>query len=202
MNTTASILICRSAAAALFLAASIALPMAGANKANGLLDDFSDPTRAPSGIERIVIDDGSGGGQSHVNQRYEAGRLVATGEIVPGRGQPGWVSIVFLLNPDGTPRDLSQYEGVRMRIRVSKGMISVSANSTEVDNFDYHSLPVPVRQTPGDDVQEVRLPFRNMKRGWSLQTPLDPATITSISLTAVQLQRAPFAYEIDEIGFY
>jgi hypothetical protein len=94
---------------------------------------------------------------------------------------------------------LSQYEGIRLRVRVQKGHLSISANSTEVDNFDYHAMTVP--RTP-DGFEEVRIPFRDMKRAWSEQTPLNRATIVSVSLVAVDFQKAGFAYDVEEVGFY
>jgi hypothetical protein len=65
--------------------------------------------------------------------------LNAKAKIVPPRGQPGWASEVLLLDPQGLPVDASQYEGIRLRVRIHKGALSVSANSTEVTNYDYHA---------------------------------------------------------------
>jgi hypothetical protein len=78
-------------------------------------------------------------------------------------------------------------------------MLSLTANSTEIKNFDFHASLIPRK---GDEFHEVRVPFGDMKRAWSEQTPLNPATIASISLVAVDLQKGAFAYDIDEIGFY
>ena len=77
---------------------------------------------------------------------------------------------------------------------------SITANSTEVTNFDYHGALVTHRR--GEDFQEVRIPFSSMKRTWSEQTPLNPATLASISIVAFDMQPGAFNYEIDEVGFY
>ena len=200
MNTHASSPFLRRALAAFAAACALALSSASADESSAVLDTFDDAAAAPSGLPRTVITDAATGGQSRLEQSYEGGVLSASGEIAPSRGQPGWVSMALLLTPDGSPKDLSQYQGIRLKVRVKQGMLAVSANSAEVDNFDYHSSLVP--QKPGKELQEVRIPFKSMKRAWSQQTPLNPATISSVSLTAVDMQKAPFAYEIDEIGFY
>lgn len=172
---------------------------ARASDVPALLDDFSDPVRNSWGINRVVVTDTSTGGTSQIHSTFAQGVLNAQGEIVPGRGQPGWVSLVLLLSPTGEPVDVSKYEGIRLRVRVGKGMLSVTANSSEIKNFDFHSALVT--RKPGE-IQEVRIPFRDMKRAWSEQIPLNRATITSISLVAVDLQKEPFAYDVDEVGFY
>ena len=79
-------------------------------------------------------------------------------------------------------------------------MLSVSANSNEIDNYDYHALPVMIKAD--GKFHTVKLPFKDMKRAWSAQTPLDPKTLNSLSIVAFSLQQAKFDYQIDEIGFY
>jgi Complex I intermediate-associated protein 30 (CIA30) len=185
----------------LVLAACVLMTL-GALRASdvpALLDDFSNPDHASAGAPRILVDDSSVGGKSSLRQSFHDGILSAEGEIAPARGQPGWVSLVLPLAAPGEGADLSQYEGVRLRVRVKQGTLSVSANSTEVDNFDYHAGTVARK---GDGIAEVRIAFKDMKRAWSEQTPLNPATINSISIVAAGLQPGAFAYELDEIGFY
>lgn len=174
--------------------------LARANGVPSVLDSFDDPKTSSLGHERILMSDTTAGGKSQAKQSVTDGVLTISGTIEPPRGQPGWVSLVLLLNQDGAPADLSQYEGVRLRVKVKQGFLSVSANSSKIENFDYHSAMVPPKSRA--DFQEVRLPFKEMKRAWSEQTPLDPATIASISIVTVNMQKASFAYELDEIGFY
>lgn len=165
-----------------------------------VLDDFSQPDATSRGTPRLTITDSSVGGGSHLEQRVAGGVLIATGEIVPPRGQPGWASLAFLLTPTGAAADLSRYTGIRLKVRMSRGFLSVSANSSEVDNFDYHAATVEPK--PGEEFREVRIPFKNMRRAWSAQTKLNPTTITGISLVAVGLQKGKFSYAVDELGFY
>ena len=178
----------------------LAAQTASAGDTPALLDDFSNAEATSHGTPRFVVDDSSAGGGSRLDQRFEDGVLIATGEIVPARGQPGFVSMAILLNPDGSAADLSKYEGLRLKVRVSQGLLSVSANSAEVDNFDYHAATIEAK--PGQEFREIHLPFKEMKRAWSAQTELNRATITGLSVVAVGFQKGNFAYAIDEIGFY
>ena len=126
--------------------------------------------------------------------------LSGKGQISPPRGQPGWASTVLLLDPQGLPQDASAYEGIRLLIRVNKGNVSISANSSEITNYDFHATPV-ARQSDGE-FHVVEIPFAKMKRGWSEQTPLNTKTLTSLSLVAFDVQKGSFDFEIDEVSFY
>lgn len=187
------------AAALLFAVASLAPIRAQDAAFPALLDDFSDATTSTAGFARLVVDDASIGGKSRLEQNFSDGVLAVKGEIAPARGQPGWASVVLLLSASGEAADLSRFQGIRLRLNVKQGTFSVSANSTEIDNFDYHAKMIP-RNRGG--LEEVRIPFSEMKRAWSQQTPLRPETIASISLSVVGLEAGSFAWEIDELGFY
>lgn len=187
-------------ATALFAAIS-ATATASLAFANGpVLDSFNDATLNDYGATRLFIDDTAAGGKTSVSNKFENGVLVSSGTITPPRGQPGWASMALLLKPDGSPADLSQYKGVALKIKVAKGNVNVSANSSEVQNYDYHAAPIA--RTRGDEIQEVRIDFSDMKRAWSAPTKLNLATITSISVVAADLQPGEFAFELDEVSFY
>jgi len=174
--------------------------IAFADTTQSLVDDFSDAQNNSLGYPRQYMNDSMAGGQTTTEQEVKDGVYTAKGEIVPPRGQPGWASSILLLDPAGAPIDASSYEGIQLRLRIKKGMISVSANSTKITNFDYHAALV-TRQ-PGNEFQEVKIPFSSMKRAWSEQTPLDAATLNSISIVAVAMQKESFEYELDEVSFY
>lgn len=164
------------------------------------VDDFSNPEANNLGFPRLFVTDAAVGGRSSLQHTIENGTLAASGDIAPPRGQPGWASTALLLDAEGEAMDASAFEGIRLRIRIRAGNLSVTANSTQVTNFDFHAAPL-VRQA-GDGFQEVKIPFSSMKRAWSEQTPLDPATLASISLVAYDLKQGAFDYEVDEVGFY
>lgn len=180
-------------------------PEAGSNATQAavsprLLDDYSDPARNKNGIERLLIDDKTAGSKSRATTECENGVFSVKGELVPGRGAPAFISAVSLLSADGKPQDLTGYEGVRILVKVTKGILCVQVSSSEIANFDYHtSAPIAGR---GAEFQEVRLPFKEMKRAWSEQTRLNLKSITSVNLVSFGLAKDAFAYEVDEIGFY
>lgn len=164
------------------------------------IDDFSDPTKNSIGVERQFIDDTSSGGQTKTSYLVNDGVFSAKGDLVPPRGQPAWASAILVLDPMGLPQDASTYKGIRLLVRVNKGNLAVSANSSEITNSDYHSAAI----THVNDGQfhELKIPFTQMKRTWSKQTPLNTKTIVSLSLVAVDVQKGSFDYEISEISFY
>jgi hypothetical protein len=165
-----------------------------------LLDDYSDPARNKNGVERLLIDDKAAGSKSQATQKCENGVLSVKGDLVPGRGVPAFISEVSLLSADGKPKDLTGYQGVRLRVKVTKGILCVQVGSSEIINFDYHT-GAPISGKRGE-FQEVRIPFKEMKRGWSEQSALNLKSITSVNLVSFGMAKDAFAYEVDEIGFY
>lgn len=165
-----------------------------------LLDDYSDATRNRNGVERILVDDKSAGSHSRATVRCENGVMTVKGDLVPGRGVPAFISNVSLLSADGKPRDFSGYQGVRLRVKVTKGILCVQVGSSEIHNYDYHTS-APIAGKRGE-FQEVRIPFKEMKRAWSEQTSLNLKTITSVNLVSFAMEKDSFAYEVDEIGFF
>ncbi len=165
-----------------------------------LLDDYSDLKTNRNGVERLLVDDKAAGSKSQATQKCENGVLTVKGDLVPGRGVPAFISEVSPLSADGKPKDLSGYEGVRLRVKVTKGTLIVQVGSADVQNFDYHS-GAPIAGKRGE-FQEVRIPFKEMKRAWSEQTALNLKSITSVNLVSFGVARDSFEYAVDEIGFY
>lgn len=185
-----------------FAVAALALAPAGASGAPAgpaLLDDFADSGKTSTGAGRLLVDDRQLGSASSGTQACADGVLAVRGALVPGRGVPAFVSLVLLASPEGAAQDFSAFEGIRLRVKVTQGSLSVQAGSSAIDNFDFHASPIAAR---GGEFQEVRIPFKGMKRAWSEQTPLDLTTITSINIVAFGLAKGDFAYELDEVGFY
>jgi hypothetical protein len=165
-----------------------------------LLDDYSDPKRNKNGVERRLIDDRSAGSHSQATQKCENGVLIVKGDLSPGRGVPAFISAVSLLSADGKAKDLTAYRGVRLRVNVIKGILCVQVGSSEITNFDFHTS-APISGKRGG-FQEVRIPFKEMKRTWSEQTALNLKSVTSVNLVSFGVAKDAFAYEVDEIGFY
>jgi hypothetical protein len=171
-----------------------------ADTPRSLIDDFADEQNNSLGLPRLFMDDTSTGGGTTTVQSVSEGVLYVQGEIVPPRGQPGWASSIFLLNAQGLPQDVSTFEGIRLLIKVNEGNISISANSADVTNYDYHAAAVTTKAD--GEFHEVKIPFASMKRAWSEQTPLNTETIASLSIVAFGLQKTVFEFEVDEVSFY
>lgn len=165
-----------------------------------LVDDFNDAEKNSLGIQRQYMNDSVAGGSTTTKHSVSQGVLSVSGEIVPPRGQPGWASSVLLLEQQGLPQDISAFHGIRLLVKVNKGNLTISANSSEVTNFDYHSAPVAV--APDGKYHEVKIPFTSMKRAWSEQTKLNTKTLTGLSIVAYSLQADTFEFEVDEVSFY
>ena len=165
-----------------------------------MVDDFSHSTENTLGQPRQFMNDTLSGGNTTAQQTIENGVLHVKGDIVPPRGQPGWASSVLPLAAMGVPQDASEYQGVRLLVRVNHGNLTLSANSTEITNFDYHAAPVIV--TADGEFHEVKIPFEAMKRGWSEQVQLNTGTLNSLSIVAYSLQPDSFDFEVDEVSFY
>lgn len=171
-----------------------------AESAPALVDDFSNTEHMTNGMPRMIITDKDAGGQSQAQSSFNDGIVATKGTLAPGRGAPGFISIPLILAADGSPQDVSQFEGVRILVKVDQGTLMVQVASSEIVNFDFHtSAPLTRRLS---EFTEVRIPFADLKRAWSAQTPLNLQTITSINLVSAGMAPGAFAYEIDEIGFY
>ena len=190
---TASALLCVS----IFGHAVEAIP---ASTSTELIDDFEDSTNTSRGFPRIFISDTSTGGSSSTKQSLLNGLMQVKGKIIPPRGQPGWSSSVFPLAQMGEGLDASQFKGLILKIKVNTGNLMLSANSTEITNFDYHTAALIV---PSDqNFHKIKIPFNTMKRLWSEQTVLNTKTLNSISLVVASPLEAEYDFVIDDIGFY
>jgi hypothetical protein len=97
--------------------------------APALVDDFARSAQTACGAGRLLFDDAGAGSKSHATQRVENGVLVVAGELVPGRGAPAFISIPHLLTPDAKPQDASAYTGVRLRVKIVQGTLTVQVAS-------------------------------------------------------------------------
>ena len=190
-----------SLAPGLALATLMATPHPGAAEdLDSLVDDFSNAEVNSMGVARQFLNDTLAGGGTSMSPNVSDGILSVSGDITPPRGQPGWASSVLLLDPQGRARDASAFEGIRLLVKVNTGNLSISANSTDVTNYDYHAAPILV--TADGEFHEVKIAFASMQRAWSEQIPLDTRTITSLSIVAYGLQRGPYDFEVAEVAFY
>jgi hypothetical protein len=171
-----------------------------AGNINPVIDDFSDPKNNSLGIPRQFLNDTMTGGGTTTEQAVSKGVISIKGKIIPPRGQPGWASTLLIIDPKGLPQDVSGFEGIRLLIKINKGNLNVSANSTDIKNYDYHAAPISV--SSDGKFHEIKIPFTAMKRAWSEQITLNTKTINSVTIVAYDLQKGCFDFEVDEVSFY
>lgn len=172
-----------------------------ADIAKGLeIDGFSETEKTSLGFPRIYMNDTMAGGQTIATHTLENGILVIEGKITPPRGQLGWLSTVLPVANEGEVKDFSEYKGLVIRVKLKQGNLSISANSADIQNFDFHASQVVV---PLDNkFHNITIPFESMKRAWSEQTPLNEKTINSISIVAYSLQPELVNFAIDSVSLY
>ncbi len=170
------------------------------SSSNTIIDDFNNQTDTSSGIARVLISDTAAGGKTKTESSVSNGVMHIKGNIEPPRGQPGWSSLVLPLGPETEPQDASKFKGIQLLVKVNIGNISISANSLDVKNYDYHAAPVVV--SADGKFHEMKIPFDSMKRAWSEQTKLNTQTLNSLSIVAFSIQKASFDFEIDKVNFY
>lgn len=165
-----------------------------------VVDTFDQSENNSLGLKRQLMTDSLAGGGSIAQQSVAKGIITVEGKIAPARGQLGWVSLVLPLDAQGAPQDGKAYTGVLLKVKVNTGNLSVSVNSSEVQNYDYHAAPVTV--TNDGEFHQVKVPFDSLKRAWSEQTPLNAGTINGISVVAYAMQPENFSFSLDQIRFY
>ncbi|MDT0594966.1 CIA30 family protein [Glaciecola petra] len=169
-------------------------------KPAALIDNFSNSINNNFGYPRQFINDTVVGGNTQAQQEVSNGKIHLSGEVVPPRGQPGWASTVLLLSGEAQSIDASHYQGLRIRIKINTGSVSISVNSNDVKNFDYHATVINAA-TDGK-YHEITIPFNSLQRMWSEQTQLNTKALNSLSIVAFGLKKTAFDFEIDEISFY
>ena len=165
-----------------------------------VIDSFSHVKDTSYGTPRMSLTDTTAGGKTTAKANVQDGFIQVKGEILPPRGQPGWSSLVLPLSPMGQTLDASKFDGIRLLVKLNKGSLSLSANSADVTNYDYHAAQVIVK--PDGNFHEVKIPFDSMKRMWSEQTALNTQTLNSLSIVAFGLQKSSYDFEVDEVSFY
>lgn len=165
-----------------------------------VIDGFNNTNETNLGIPRVLITDITAGGKTTTELMVSSGIMQVKGEIIPPRGQLGWSSLVLPLGPMGENQDASKFDGIRLLVKVNSGNVSISANSSEVTNFDYHAAQLIV--SSDGKFHEVKIPFESLKRLWSQQTKLNTQTLNSLSIVAFSPHKATFNFAIDEVSFY
>lgn len=185
---------------ATILAASLLSNFATAESNTSLvIDDFSNANLSSLKTEWTVVEDSMMGGRSNSEKSVTGGKLTVRGEINPPRGMPGWVSLALPIATNWSPQDLSQHEGVRIKLMLTKGIISFQAITPDVKNYDYHATVI---DTVSDSFQVIDIPFSEMKQSFSGPTKLNTEAIVNLSIVAIGMEKGEFAYAVDKLSYY
>lgn len=165
----------------------------------GLLDDFESGTLTSAlGTTWRVFRDQAVGGRSTAEVVVAGGMLRVEAAIRPAPGGIGFVELALPLDAAGAPRDVSAFDGVRIRLRVRRGTLALKVQTAEVTNYDHPAVVI----SPSDTVQELMLPFSAFGPLWSPPTPWTGRRVLGLALSAGGTETGEVAYEVEEVAFY
>ncbi len=167
--------------------------------AQALLDDFSktDLTSAFGAKWEQTLDNYLGG-KSTLEHEYRDGTLRVWGKLQPASGAPGVVGLSLDLDKTGTLFDVSQFSGLRLRIKNVAGPLFLKIITSGVSNYDYHQVMVAA----STEFQTLELPFAQFRQLWSAPVAWTGKDVRGIALWVSGFQPAEFEFVVDKIEFY
>jgi imidazolonepropionase-like amidohydrolase len=164
-----------------------------------LLDDFSktDLTGA-FGIKWEQTLDNYLGGKSTIQHEYHDGTLRVWGKLQPASGAPGLVGLSLDLDKQGTLFDVSQFNGMRLRIKNVAGPLFMKITTAGVNNYDYHQVMI----APSPEFQTLELPFAQFRQLWSAPVAWTGKDVRGVALWVSGFQPADFEFVVDKVEFY
>lgn len=167
--------------------------------AQALLDDFESGTLTSAlGTTWRVYRDEVVGGTSTADVLVSGGVLRVEATIRPAPGGIGFIELALPLDESGAPRDVSAFDGVRVRLRVWRGILALKIQTAEVTNHDHPAVLLG----PSEAVLDLMLPFPEFGPLWSPATPWTGRRVLGLALSAGGTEAGEVAYEIEEIAFY
>lgn len=188
------------------LLALCALALPGAARADGalLMDDFEDrDLQAAPGVSWVMIGDELAGGAS--TSRLELvpgaagsrGALALSGELAPGQ-RGAYAGVWTAIGPEGVPRDLSAYTGLRFRARGTPG--SYSAGLRPAGGAFNFVGPFEI----GAEWRDIEVPFASLvPQGTQDEVAWNPDALgwVGFSIATTASTATGFRIEIDDVGF-
>jgi hypothetical protein len=164
-----------------------------------VLDDFSKADLASAlgnTWDRNV--DANFGGKSTLQHEYRDGTLRVWGRLQPSPGAPGLAGFSLDLDKNGALFDVTQFAGVRLRIKNIAGPLFLKIVTSGVANFDFHQ--VMIQSSP--EFQELELPFSQFRQLWSAPMAWTGKDVRGVALWVSGFQPADFEFVVDQIEFY
>jgi len=167
--------------------------------AQELLDDFESGTLTSAlGTTWRVIRDEAVGGTSTAEVVVRGGALHVEAAIRPAPGGLGFVELALPLDAAEAPRDVSAFDGVRIRLRVRRGTLALKVRTAEVTNYDHPAVVLG----PSETIEELTLPFSEFGPLWSPPIPWTGRRVLGLALSAGGTEASEVAFEVEEIAFY
>ncbi|PAP77255.1 CIA30 family protein [Rubrivirga marina] len=164
-----------------------------------LVDDFaSDTLTSALGTAWRVVTDEALGGTSAAEVSVSGGVLRVEASLRPGSAGIGFVELVLPLDAAGAMRDVSGWDGVRLRLRALSGPLALKLQTADVGNVDYHAVVLE----PSATAQELTLPFSGFRQLWSEQVPWTGRRVLAVALSSGGMEAAEVAYEVEAVEWY
>ena len=164
-----------------------------------LVDDFASDTLASTlGTMWRVVTDEAIGGTSEIETAVSDGVLRVEASLRPGPAGIGFVELVLPLDATGVPRDVSGWDGVRVRLRALSGPLALKLQTADVGTVDYHAVVLE----PSATAQELTLPFSGFRQLWSAQVPWTGRRVLAVALSSGGMEAAEVAYDVESIEWY
>ena len=164
-----------------------------------LLDDFASGTLTSAlGTTWRVVRDEAAGGNSTIEAAVRGGALHVEAAIRPAPGGLGFVEVALPLDGADAPRDVTAYDGVRVRLRVRHGTLALKVQTAEVTNYDYPAVVLE----PSAVVRELELPFSAFAPLWSPPVEWTGRRVLGLAFSAGGVEPAEVAFEVEELALY
>lgn len=167
--------------------------------AQALLDDFESGTLTSAlGTAWRVVRDEAVGGTSTAEVAVKDGALHVEAAIRPAPGGLGFVELALPFDAAEAPRDVSAYDGVRVRLRVRRGTLALKVRTAEVTNYDHPAVLLG----PSETIEELTLPFSDFGPLWSPPITWTGRRVLGLALSAGGTEESEIAFEVEKIALY
>lgn len=163
------------------------------------VDDFEDgDRRAASGLSWISVADDLMGGSTTVELRVTAPgdrsryALRVAGQLAEKGFAGAWVA----LDSRAQPTDVSDYEGIRLRLR-GNGTLQLGLRAGPLPGFNYMA---PVEA--GTDWTQVAVPFVNLQAAGQGAPAIDLRAARWLGVSTRSGRTGRFEFEIDDVELY
>lgn len=163
------------------------------------LDDFSSQNLVSTIGELWRVDiDTAWGGTSTIRTEKQGGMLRVSGKMQSGKGMPGLAGVSLLFDTLSTLFDVSEFDGIKVRVKAVKGTLLLKLLTAGVKNYDFHQVAI----ANTGDFQTLELPFAKFRQLWSAQIPWTGKDVRGVAFWVSGFMAEEFDFTIDSIELY